>query len=57
VKRTLFDVWEEDGLLPWRVQLVNYVGHFPTMIHAELFVEATKKAREQDTKSVVKKSK
>jgi hypothetical protein len=60
VKRALFDIWEDESpvsLLPWCVQTANYVAHFPSMIQAELFVEATKKARKQDAKSVVKKSK
>lgn len=60
MKRELFDIWEDESpvsLLPWCAQMMNYVAHFPSMIHAELFVEATKKAQEQDAKSAVKKSK
>lgn len=37
MKPELFDIWEdnsEGSLLPWRVQLVNYVGRFPDMSQA-----------------------
>jgi hypothetical protein len=60
VKRELFDIWEDESpvsLLPWCAQMVNYVAHFDTKEQAESFVAATKKARTQDAKSVVKKSK
>ena len=53
MKRPLFDIWEDpSGLLPWRVQLVNYVGYFRSRVVAENFVTATKKAREQDAKKI-----
>jgi hypothetical protein len=49
--RELFDIWEVEELVehPWRVQLVNYVGQFPTKSAAERYVAAVKKAREQET--------
>ena len=58
MKRELFDIWEEtepDGavIFPFRVQLVNYVGRFPTLGRAESFVATTKRLREQAEKSVV----
>ena len=55
MKRPLFDIWEDMndiGPTPWRVQLVNYIGHFTTQAKAESFVETTKKLREQVAKSV-----
>jgi hypothetical protein len=59
VKRQLFDIWEDanepglySALFPFRVQLVNYVGGFPTREKAESFIEATKKWRA--AKSVTK---
>ncbi len=61
MKRELFDIWEDQnnprGSYPWQAQMVNYVGSFPTRETAERFIEATKKARTQDAKSVVQKSK
>jgi hypothetical protein len=58
MKRELFDIWEEPqpyhlSVMPWRVQLVNYVGSFPTRHYAEQFVESTKKARVLAEKSGV----
>lgn len=58
--RQLFDIWEDIddiGPLPWRAKLVNYIGQFTSRAKAESFIEATKKARTQDVKSAVKKSK
>ena len=55
MKRALFEIWEEPSdvnLLWWRVQLVNYIGHFESKDAAERFVATTKKAREQDAKAV-----
>lgn len=59
MKADLFSIWENPArsTLAWHVQMVNYVAHFNTREEAERFVDATKKAREQDAKSVVKKSK
>jgi len=58
MKRPLFDIWEDasnsSGSYHWRVQLVNYVGSFPSREKAESFVETTKKLREQAAKSVTK---
>jgi hypothetical protein len=66
MKHELFDIWEEPTIAPpqrvpwtppesmaWRVQLVNYVGAFPTRHYAEQFVESTKKARVLAEKSGV----
>lgn len=56
MKRALFDIWEDasnsSGSYHWRVQLVNYVGSFPTREKAESFIEVTKKLRAQMAKSV-----
>ena len=54
MKRELFDTWEnpERETLRWHVMMVNYVAHFNTKEEAESFVAATKRAREQATKSV-----
>jgi hypothetical protein len=56
--RPLFEIWEAEkpGWIthPWCAQLVNYVGSFPSKIHAELFIEATKKSRAQEEKAGVK---
>lgn len=57
MKRPLFDIWEDattalGPLVPWKVQLVNYVGSFPTREHAESFVATTKRLRVQAAKSV-----
>ena len=47
----LFDVWEvTDEMsvprsLPWRVQLVGYVGQFPTREDAEMYVTRVKEYR------------
>lgn len=53
-KPQLFDIWEnpEREKFRWHVMMVNYVAHFPTQELAESFVKATKRAREQDSKSV-----
>ena len=61
MKHELFDIWEDQnnlqGSYPFRAQLVNYIGNFPTRQTAERFIETTKKARMRDAKSVVQKSK
>lgn len=54
-QRALFDIWEEKvpvlrGSLPWKCQLVNYVGSFPTQQAAEKYVKAVVKEREKHTK-------
>lgn len=50
--RELFDIWEEpEGINPVKLQLVNYVGSFPTMEKAESFATATRKYRAQETKA------
>ena len=56
MKPSLFDIWEnpQRPTLQWHAQMVNYVAHFNTRDEAEKFVAATKKAREQDAKSVTK---
>ena len=58
MKHELFDIWEDYtgpwGDSPFRVQLVNYVGHFPSQVAAEQFVESTKKARTQAAKAGTK---
>ena len=56
MKPALFDIWEnpQRDKFQWHVQMVNYVAHFNTRDEAEKFVAATKKAREQDAKSVTK---
>ena len=41
--RELFDIWEEDGLNPFRLQLVNYVGQFRSKEAAERYAEAVKR--------------
>jgi hypothetical protein len=55
MKRELFDIWKDDvqygTVYPWRAQLVNYIGRFPTQDAAEKFVAATKAAREKAAKS------
>jgi hypothetical protein len=58
-KPQLFNLWENPDrkTLRWHVQMVNYVAHFDTKELAEKFIETTKRAREQEAKSVVKKSK
>jgi hypothetical protein len=57
MKRELFDIWQnpDRDLWSWHVAMVNYVAHFNTQEEAERFVETTKKAREQDAKSVTSK--
>lgn len=51
----LFDIWEEPGTPnPWKAQLVNYVGNFPTKDAAENFIEAVKLHREKATPVVSK---
>jgi hypothetical protein len=52
--RTLFEIWEETipvlrGANPWKCQLVNYVGSFPTKAAAEKYVAAVIKEREKHT--------
>lgn len=58
MKRALFDIWEDasnsSGSYHWRVQLVGYVGSFPSREKAESFIEATKKWRAQAAKAVTK---
>jgi hypothetical protein len=56
MKTELFSIWENPARDQWRwhVQMVNYVAHFNTRGEAERFVAATKKAREQDAKSVTR---
>lgn len=56
MKRELFDIWEnpERVIMRWHVMMVNYVAHFETRELAENFVEAIKKARAQDAKSVTR---
>lgn len=58
MKRDLFDIWEDPKSIrperPWRVQLVNYVGHFMNREQAELFVASTKRWRAAAAKSVTK---
>lgn len=54
-KRSLFDIWEETepalrGENPWKCQLVNYIGSFPTRDKAERYVAAVVKEREKHTK-------
>jgi hypothetical protein len=58
-RRLLYEIWESPDQVigRWRAQMVNYVAHFETREQAESFVAATKRAREQDAKSVVKTSK
>jgi hypothetical protein len=43
--RELFEIWEETGLNPFRLQLVNYVAHFPSQGAAERYAEAVKRHR------------
>ena len=61
MKRELFDIWEDQSLSSgsyhWRMQLVNYVGSFPSREKAESFAYMTKKFQAATQKSVVKKSK
>jgi hypothetical protein len=39
----LFDTWEEPGTKdPWKVQLIGYIGHFPSQAAAKKFVDAVK---------------
>lgn len=50
----LFDIWEDMddiGPFPYRVQMVNYVGHMPSRTAAEKFIAATQKARAQESKA------
>ena len=57
-KRQLFEIWETaPAARSWHVQMVNYIAHFERRENAEQFITAIKQAREQDAKSVVKKSK
>lgn len=60
MKRDIFDIWEDMddiGPFPYRVQMVNYVGHLPSRVAAEKFVAVTQKAMAQGEKSVIRKSK
>lgn len=42
----LFDIWEKPGVLvPWRMQLVGYVGQFTTKEAAEKYRDAVKDYR------------
>jgi hypothetical protein len=54
MKTDLFSIWENPyrKIFSWHVQMVNYVAHFNTKEEAERFVEATRKARERETKSI-----
>jgi hypothetical protein len=52
--RELFDIWEDTGANPFRLQLVNYVAQFPSQGAAERYVEAVKRHRDsQATVSAV----
>lgn len=57
----LYDIWEEANadsqssarfptvfVMPWRVQLVNYVGQFETKESAESFVASVKDYRKKN---------
>ena len=65
MKRELFDIWEEPVFIsgqkppwippyamPWKAQMVNYVGNFSTRENAETFVASVKKSRAQEAKAV-----
>jgi hypothetical protein len=48
----LFDIWEEPGdVNPVKLQLVNYVGSFPTREKAESFANTTRMYRAQEAKA------
>ncbi len=53
MKHERFDIWEEESTgpltskLPWRAQLINSVGYFPTREDAEKFVAGVKLFREK----------
>ena len=56
--RNLFDIWEETGANPWKAQLVNYVGSFPTQGAAERYCEAVRRHRASEApKAAVPKKK
>jgi hypothetical protein len=57
MKRELFDIWEENNngkTYPWCVQLVNYIGHFPSRQKAESFVATTVAYRNREKKETKK---
>ena len=45
----LYDIWEEkeDLAMPWRVQLVNYIGYFDTEEQAKRYVESVQRERKK----------
>lgn len=45
----LFDKWEAEGLatMQWRVQLVGYIGQFPTEAAADRYIAAIKDYRKK----------
>ncbi len=53
MKHERFDIWEESSTgpltskLPWRAQLINSVGYFPTREDAKKFVDGVKLFREK----------
>lgn len=47
----LYDIWENETYNPpvrWRVQLINFVGGFPTQKEAADYVAAIKAYREKE---------
>jgi hypothetical protein len=56
--REHFEIWEEPGTpFPWKAQLINYVGSFPTQGAAERFVAAVKHHQSDKTPKTPKKDK
>lgn len=55
MKPALFSIWQEPTplklSLPWRVQLVNYIGEFPTEEAAQRYVAAIQAEIERKQKS------
>jgi hypothetical protein len=44
--RELLDIWEEpEGLNPVKLQLVNYIGSFPTLEKAESYAKGVRAYR------------
>jgi len=50
MSRSLYDIWLEEKppipKLPYRAQMVNYVGSFKSQEAAEVYVTSIKKVRE-----------